>query len=274
MMISADLPTTSIFLRQHCPLPPEATEYEPEAVSAAPPTCAFPGCPRPPYVDPIGVTHQCCGRTCAGALLVLNAQNQTLTKPQSAWRFQKLSSLKPSRPTQAPVLHPPVLRQVGSHNPRSHKLQCSMVTAITLDLKSTVEYGGSGLDTGDEGEESTTGLLSRAISTIVRIDGPHIRIPPKCYIYVMTTTGRHSWMRPGVCVGVQFGSDMLSECHVGMRPPIAGQPACIKARDMDHALTICREQLVPAIYRGVRDIFGLTVWARQYQTLRPVTWTQ
>ena len=28
---------------------------------------------------------------------------------------------------------------------------------------------------------------------------------------------------------------------------------------MDHALTICREQLVPAIYRGTRDVFGLVV---------------
>ena len=30
-------------------------------------------------------------------------------------------------------------------------------------------------------------------------------------------------------------------------------------RDMEHALTLCREHVVPAIYRGVRDIFGLTV---------------
>jgi hypothetical protein len=127
------------------------------------------------------------------------------------------------------------------------------------DYTELEEYGGSGLDTGDEGDESTTGLLSHAIATAVHIDVPHIRIPPKCFIYVMTTTGRQSWMLPGVYVGVQFGSDMLSECHVGMRPPIAGQPACIKARDMGHALTICREQLVPAIYCGVRDIFGLTV---------------
>jgi small neutral amino acid transporter SnatA (MarC family) len=28
---------------------------------------------------------------------------------------------------------------------------------------------------------------------------------------------------------------------------------------MEHALTICREHLVPAIYRGVRDVFGLAV---------------
>ena len=49
---------------------------------------------------------------------------------------------------------------------------------------------------------------------IVRYDSLHIRIPPKCYIYVMTTTGRQSWMRPGVYVGTQFGGDMLSECHV------------------------------------------------------------
>ena len=59
------------------PTPPEATEHEPEAVETVSPTCEFPGCPRPPYVDPIGVTHKCCGRTCAAALLVLNVQNQT-----------------------------------------------------------------------------------------------------------------------------------------------------------------------------------------------------
>ena len=52
------------------------------------------------------------------------------------------------------------------------------------DYTELEEYGGSGPDTGDEEEESTTGLLSRPISTTIRIDGPHIRIPPKCYIYV------------------------------------------------------------------------------------------
>ena len=75
-----------------------------------------------------------------------------------------------------------------------------------------------------------------------------IRIPHKCYIYVITTTGRQHWMLPGVYVGTQFG-DGLSECHVGLRPPIACQPACMKARDMGHALSLCREHAVPAVRR-------------------------
>ena len=62
------------------PTPPEATEHEPETVQGAPPTvqaapstCAFPGCTRPPHVDLTGVAHQCCGRTCAAALLVYSS---------------------------------------------------------------------------------------------------------------------------------------------------------------------------------------------------------
>ena len=76
-------------------------------------------------------------------------------------------------------------------------------------------------NTDDEGDEPGIVLLQRPNSTI------HVRIPPKCYIYVMTTTGRQNWMLPGVYVGTystQFGEDGLSECHVGMCFPDSCHP--------------------------------------------------
>ena len=133
------------------PTLPEATEHEPEAVLTVPPTCAFPGCPRPPYVDPIGVTHQCCGRTCAGALLVLNAQGQTsvgvvvpeIVIAETISPDPGASSAPASAPSgwfpQPPFPQAPILYGNG-------------------DYTELEEYGGSGLDTGDEGDESTAGL--------------------------------------------------------------------------------------------------------------------
>jgi hypothetical protein len=186
-----------------------------EAVQITSSTCEFPGCSRPPYVDPTGVTHQCCGRTCAAALLVLNAQNQTSvgvevpdiviaeTVSSGPSSSSASANAQSSWYAQTPSPQPPLLYGNG-------------------DYTELEEYGGSEHDTDDEGDGTTIVLLPRPISTT-----RHIHIPPKCYIYVMTTTGRQSWMRPGVYVGTQFGSDMLSDRHVGMRPPIAGQPACI-----------------------------------------------
>ena len=197
--------------------------------------CAFPGCTRLAYLSPDLVMHACCGRTHAVALAVLNAQDQTA-----------VGAVVPEVVIAEAV--PQSSTDTGASGGTSYPLQPGSHPAGYSEL-------GDGHDTDDEGDELNVELSQRSAPLM------HIRIPPKCYIYVITTTGRQDWMLPGVYVGTQFGENGLSECHVGLRPPIAHQPACMKARDMGHALLLCREHLVPAIYRGVPRLFGLAVGA-------------
>ena len=212
--------------------PLHAPNPEPDWVH---PTCAFPECTRLAFLSRNNVLHLCCGRTHATALAVLNAQGQTAVGAMVP-EIIIAETVPPSSTDSGAGSSSQLSSWLNPHSPE--------YTELAEDRSDD--------DTDDEGNEPNISQAQYPTSTI------HVRIPPKCYIYVISTTGRQEWMLPGVYVGTQFG-DGLSECHVGMRPPIAGQPACIKARDMEHALTLCREHLVPAIYRGVRDIFGLTV---------------
>jgi hypothetical protein len=102
------------------------------------------------------------GIVIAETILPGPSSSSTADNAQSSWY------------TQPPFPQPPILYGNGDYT----------------ELR---EYGGSEHVTDDEEHGATIVLLPRPISTTL-----HIRIPPKCYIYVMTTTGRQPWMLPGV----------------------------------------------------------------------------